>query len=94
MKVLQALNYTLTSSIYVVNYFCFWNSGFKQDLYGYLLEYTSNLLQMIVNARDKDPDAKELIDLVKKHNSGEGDLGDFSDENVSLSLTPSCLSNF
>ena len=60
----------------------FWSIGFKQDLYGYLLEYTRNLLQTIVNARDGDPDAKELIDLVKNHNSGEGPMGDFSDENV------------
>ena len=39
---------------------------------------------MIVNARDGDPDAKEIIDLVKNHSSGEGPLGDFSDEKVPI----------
>ena len=45
-------------------------SGFKQELYGYLLGYTRKLLVTIVEARDGDPDAKELVQLVKNHTLG------------------------
>ena len=45
-------------------------SGFKQELYGYLLGYTRKLLETIVEARDGDPDAKELVQLVQNHTLG------------------------
>ena len=57
-------------------------AGFKEDLYGYFLEYTRKLLETIVSARDSDPDAKKLIDLVNNHTSGNGDIGDFNDADV------------
>ena len=50
--------------------------GFKQELYGYLLKYTRKLLETIVEARDNDPDAKELVQLVQNHTLGQDeDLG-------------------
>ena len=45
-------------------------SGFKRELFGYLLEYTAALIDALVEARESDPYATALNSLVADHNSG------------------------
>ena len=43
-------------------------SGFKRELFGYLLEYTAALIDALVEARESDPYATALNTLVADHN--------------------------
>ena len=48
------------------------SSDFKKELFGYMLDYTKDLIDALVAARDPevDPTAKNLNEVIKNHTTG------------------------